>query len=357
MSAQTKEVFGFSLALRQLQEDTQAKAQIEGGWPLSWKGWPRVMRTSDSGWFSIKRTNAPGWLSRWTTPSGRSSLSWVRLIQWGFFPSSFLLLPSLVWVPHAHWVMCSLPSYNLGWIPQWAPLPQHPLATQYVELLLHLQLSLYQIFLPPAFQLGSHSLHSPQSHVQEVGFLPCSIPEGHSGKIAGAGTKEGSISSGCSTPPIQLVAIHSPKCLEPGLINLPSSPVKDLADPSDRLAVEASGSIIDHDRDSTVEVGGNNAGQSGNESDLSSDLQESAADSGPNSATGDYLMCQEVAVNSTHKKFWKIWWVSCSITKGCLWSETQLRLTGDSHQAVWGSDYEFIWAEWEHTLKEGHNSF
>ena len=88
---------------------------------------------------------------------------------------------------------------------------------------------------------------------------PCSAPEGHSYQRACTGTEEGSISSGHSTPSIQLVASHSPKSLEPGLINLPSSPVKDVADPDDRLAVEASGSTIDHDIDSAVEVSRDNA--------------------------------------------------------------------------------------------------
>ena len=45
-----------------------------GGWPSNWKGWPRIMRTSNSGWLRNKRTNGSGWLSRYTPPSGRSSL-------------------------------------------------------------------------------------------------------------------------------------------------------------------------------------------------------------------------------------------------------------------------------------------
>ena len=79
-------------------------------------------------------------------------------------------------------------------------------------------------------------------------------------------------------------------------------------DPDDRLAVEASGSIVDCDRGSVVEVSGNDANQSGDESDSSSDSLESAADSGPESATGDCLTCsdtEEVALNSAHKKLWK----------------------------------------------------
>ena len=68
------------------------------------------------------------------------------------------------------------------------------------------------------------------------------------------------------------------------------------------------GSTLDHDRDSVVEVSGDDADWSGDHSDLSSDPQESAADCGPKSATGDFLMCsdtEEAAINSTHKKFQK----------------------------------------------------
>ena len=75
---------------------------------------------------------------------------------------------------------------------------------------------------------------------------------------------------------------------------------------------------------------------------------------------GDCLTCldtEEVAINSADKKFWKKVWASCSIAKGCLWSEAQLKWIGDSHQAVWESDYEVIKTEWELTLKEDCHSF
>ena len=115
---------------------------------------------------------------------------------------------------------------------------------------------------------------------------------------------------------------------------------------------------MDCDRNPIVEVSGDDNNQSGNMS--SSDLLESAADYGPESATGDCLMCsdtKEVAINSTHKKFQKKVWTSCSITKGYLWSKAQLKQIGDSGQAVWESDYEVIKTEWELTLKEDCHSF
>ena len=70
--------------------------------------------------------------------------------------------------------------------------------------------------------------------------------------------------------------------------------------------MEALGSTIDHDRDSVVEFSGDATNQSGDEPDSSIDLQEIAADSSPQSVTGDCLMCsdtKEVAVNLAHKKF------------------------------------------------------
>ena len=112
--------------------------------------------------------------------------------------------------------------------------------------------------------------------------------------------------------------------------------------------MEPWGSTVDYDRDFAVEVSGHDAYQGCNESDSSSDLQESVADSGPESATGEcltYSDTEEVAVNSAHKKFWKKVWASGSITKGCFWSEAQLKWIGDSYHAVWGSDCDIIKTE------------
>ena len=104
------------------------------------------------------------------------------------------------------------------------------------------------------------------------------------------------------------------------------------------------------DRDLAVEVSWDETGQSGSESDLSSDSQESAADSGPEPATGDCLMCshtKEVTVNSTHKKFWKKVGASCNSAKGCLWAEDQLKQIDNGHHVVWDSNYEVIKTEQE----------
>ena len=100
---------------------------------------------------------------------------------------------------------------------------------------------------------------------------PSSPPEGQSGKRAHTGIKEGSISSGYSSLPIQLVVSHSSEQPQPELINLPSSVAKVVTDPDGRLTVEASGSTIGHDRDSVVGVNKDNADQDDDESDSASD--------------------------------------------------------------------------------------
>ena len=92
--------------------------------------------------------------------------------------------------------------------------------------------------------------------------------------------------------------------------------MKAAANPNDRLAVEASGSKVDCDRDSAVEVSRNGANKSGDESYSSSDLQESATDTGSKSVTGNCLMCsdtEETAITSAHNEFWKKVWASCNI--------------------------------------------
>ena len=46
----------------------------------------------------------------------------------------------------------------------------------------------------------------------------------------------------------------------------------------------------------------------------------------------------------------------CSIARGCLWSEAQLKGIGDSHQTVWEHDYQVVRTEWDCALKEDHSS-
>ena len=141
------------------------------------------------------------------------------------------------------------------------------------------------------------------------------------------------------------MANHIPKHPEHGLINLPSSPVKAVVTLNDRLAAEASESTADHDRDSAVGVCGDDTDQSSDESDWSSDLQDSAVDSGSKSSTGDCLMSsdnEEVAVDNVNSEVLEETMSLLCIAKICLWSEAKLKQIGDSLQAVWGSNHEII---------------
>ena len=71
-TAQTEEVLGFSLPLRQLQEATQAKAQLEWRLALELEG---LIKNYEEQQFRIVQKQGDQWtrwLSRWTPPSGRS---------------------------------------------------------------------------------------------------------------------------------------------------------------------------------------------------------------------------------------------------------------------------------------------
>ena len=143
-------------------------------------------------------------------------------------------------------------------MPQWmtplqnsrVPMPQYPWAAQHIRSPLCLQwlpISDIQADGTPVghkfFTLALGLKYKNQDH--STG----STPEGQSGPYC---TEESSISSGCSTLPIQLVASHNLEQPGPELINLPSNPVKAAADPNERLAAKATGSTVDHDRYSAV---------------------------------------------------------------------------------------------------------
>ena len=74
----------------------------------------------------------------------------------------------------------------------------------------------------------------------------------------------------------------------------------------------------------------------------------------------DCLTCSdmnEVGIITTWKRFQKRVQASCSIARGILWSEAQVRWIKDSHWAFWDSDHEVIWTEQLITLKGDHTSF
>ena len=82
--------------------------------------------------------------------------------------------------------------------------------------------------------------------------------------------------------------------------------------------------------------------------------RENVANSDMDSASGDCLTCldtDEVIIRTTCKKYRKRVQASCSLGKGSLWSEAQLKWISDSHQVMSGHDHEIIRTEWDHTLE------
>ena len=131
-----------------------------------------------------------------------------------------------------------------------------------------------------------------------------------------------------------------------------SSPTKATADPDDGIVVGTSRSTRDQDSES-------DANHSGALSD-SGTSRENVAESDMESASGDCIMCSdtdEVTIRTACKEYRKRVWTSCSLGKGSLWSEAQLKCIGDSHQAVWGHDHEIVRTAWDDTLEEDWNSF
>ena len=90
------------------------------------------------------------------------------------------------------------------------------------------------------------------------------------------------------------------------------------------------------------------------------ELRENAANSDLELASGNCLTCsdmEEVAIRKAQKRFQKRVQASCSIVRGCLWSEAQVRWIKDSCQAIWNSDHEVIQTEQLIALEEDHTSF
>ena len=78
------------------------------------------------------------------------------------------------------------------------------------------------------------------------------------------------------------------------------------------------------------------------------------------SASRDCFICSntdEVTTRITQKKYRKRVQASCSLGKGGLWSEAQLKWIGDSCQAMWGHDNEMVRTEQDCALEEDCNSF
>ena len=132
----------------------------------------------------------------------------------------------------------------------------------------------------------------------------------------------------------------------------PSSPTKAIADPGDGTVVETSRSTRDQER-------GTNADYSGASSDLDAS-KENVANSDMESASQHCFVClntDKVTIRISQKKQRKRVQASCSLGKGGLWSEAQLKWIGNSCQAMWGHDHEISRTEEDCTLEEDHSSF
>ena len=109
----------------------------------------------------------------------------------------------------------------------------------------------------------------------------------------------------------------------------PSSPTKAIADPGDGTV----GGILRSTGDQNSEHNSNHSGASSDSDASTGNLANSVMES----ASGDCFMCldtDEVTITITQKKYRKMVQASCSLSKGGLWSEAQLKQIGNSHQEL-----------------------
>ena len=94
-----------------------------------------------------------------------------------------------------------------------------------------------------------------------------------------------------------------------------------------------------------------------NHSGASSDLdpsRENMANSNMESGSWDCITCpetDEVTIRTAHQKYRNRVWASCSLGKGSLWSEAQLKWIGNSCHAMWGHNNEIIRTECDCNLE------
>ena len=260
-------MIGFSLALRHLQEATQSKAWMGAS--------PQTGRVDQELWGPAIRdgseTRGPmdqdGWADehhlqggplsdesgQFSEASSMVSLHCYQVWYWSLHSVSeaFIAVTTSELEGTTTPVSTNSPACWVSTLPQVLPILDIPAASTLVGCMLLLALSLK---------------HRKWDH------SPSSTFEGQTSKWAHTCTEEGSISSGCSTLPTQPATSHRHRQLEPELSILPSSPLKAAANPNDSLALEVSGSTIDHDRDSAVDVSRDDTNQSGDEPDSSRNL-------------------------------------------------------------------------------------
>ena len=147
------------------------------------------------------------------------------------------------------------------------------------------------------------------------------------------------------TPPLPILPLSNIPLLGTPLVGCSPLQVHD-------NGICASGSTEEHNSEDNTDHSGDKSTQE--------KLRENAADSDLELAWGDCLTCtdmEEVVARMARKRLQKRVQAPCSIVRGCLWSEAQLRWIKDSHQAIWDSGHEVIQTEWLITLEEDHTSF
>ena len=202
-------MLGFSLAFRQLQEAIQAEAQLEWGLALEVDG---LTKSYEDQWFRMVQKQE----DQWTRMVEQMDTTFREVLS----QMSQANLVKLLW-----WFLSATAKSGAG--------PTHSVNEALTAII---TLGLEGTTAPASISSPAHHVSTrppflPASDIPAVGTpikhpffaltlslkhkqwecSPGSRPEGQSGKKAHAGTKEGSISSGHSTLPIQPVASHSPE--------------------------------------------------------------------------------------------------------------------------------------------------
>ena len=246
-----------------------------------------------------------------------------------------------MWFPYINWVRHWLPPCNQEQMPWQLPLAQGLRAHRpwLLQAVLHIILTL----LLPSFpcQTFPISVHPPYD-VHLLGSLL--IP---------------SMQSGITSPTVHL------------RIDLIRRPVQNL--PKPKPAVHTAHhrvvknfpkcnwkhTTIAQAPYSTDEHNSGNITAHGDDKSTQDKSRENAAESDLESALEDCLTCSDMEppIRMPQRRFQKRVWASCSLTRGCLWLETQVRWIKDSHQAIWDSNQEIVRAEWLITHEGHYTSF
>ena len=262
------------------------------------------------------RTNEPGWLKRETPPSWRSSLKQAQLTWLGYICTA--ANPGTILIGYMSEALATTLQWRVD-----APVAAITLESKGSQVLASKS--------SPAHQTGTPPLPSPPIsdipligaplRYSLVGFIinpqckkqdcsPSSTPDDQPCKRAHTGTAETNVSSWYSTPQSN------------------GEPPEMSPEAHDNNMV-ASGSTGGNESEDNTDYCGDESTQD--------ELRENMADSNLESASGDCLSCldtKEVVIRNAWKRFQKKVQAPCSIVRGCLWSQSQLKQIQDSHQTM-----------------------